>query len=126
MTAGPAPTAPISDELASALCYLVGIISGVLFLLLAPYNRNREVRFHAFQSIFLSLAWILVWSFWAAFSTLSGELSLMGGLLAGSVAVMLGWGFVILWLLLVIQTYRGQKMVLPIIGGLAEKQASRA
>jgi uncharacterized membrane protein len=124
MTAGPAPTAPrLSNELVGALCYLVGIISGVLFLLLAPYNRNPEVRFHAFQSIFLSIVWILVWSLWAALSTLSGELSLMGGLLAGSVAVMLGWGFVILWLLLVIQTYRGQKMVLPIIGPLAEKQA---
>jgi uncharacterized membrane protein len=123
MAAGPAPTAPLSNELAGALCYLVGIISGVLFLLLAPYNRNREVRFHAFQSIFLSIAWILVWSIWAALSTISGELSLVGGLLAGSVAVVLGWGLVILWLLLVIQTYRGQKMVLPIIGPLAEKQA---
>jgi uncharacterized membrane protein len=125
MAADPAPTAPsLSNELAGALCYLVAIISGVLFLLLAPYNRNREVRFHAFQSIFLSIAWILVWSIWAALSTISGELSLVGGLLAGSVAVMLGWGFVILWLLLVLQTYRGQKMVLPIIGPLAEKQAA--
>ena len=123
MTAPAPKTPPLSNELVGALCYLVGIISGVLFLLLAPYNQNREVRFHAFQSIFLSIAWILVGSIWAALSTILGELPLMGGLLAGTVAVVLGWGFVILWLLLVIQTYRGQKMVLPIIGPLAQKQA---
>ena len=113
---------PLSNELVGALCYLLGVFSGVLFLLLPPYNRNREVRFHAFQSIFLNIIWILVWSIWAAVATILGELPMMGGLLAGTAAVVLEWGFVILWLLLVIQTYRGQKIVVPIIGPLAEKQ----
>src|SRR2546422_1555811 len=30
------------------------LVTGILFLLLEPYKRNRRVRFHAFQSIFVN------------------------------------------------------------------------
>src|SRR6476661_7979915 len=50
--------AGLEENMACALCYLVGLLTGVLFLVLAPYNQNRLIRFHAFQSIFLNLAWI--------------------------------------------------------------------
>src|ERR1043165_3659002 len=49
-------SAGLSDNVASALCYFCTIITGVLFLLLEPYNRRRTVRFHAFQAIFLFVA----------------------------------------------------------------------
>jgi len=48
-------------NMASALCYLFGWLTGVLFLVLEPYNKNRTVRFHAFQSIFLNVGIIAVW-----------------------------------------------------------------
>jgi uncharacterized membrane protein len=32
-------------------------------------------------------------------------------------------GFVILWILLMVKAYQGQKFMLPIIGPLADKQA---
>src|SRR5213593_3189320 len=54
-------TAGMQDNVAGGLCYLLGLITGVLFLLLEPYNKKREVRFHAFQSIFLSVGWVLIW-----------------------------------------------------------------
>ena len=41
----------MADNVASALCYLVGLITGIIFLVLAPYNKNPVIRFHAFQSI---------------------------------------------------------------------------
>ena len=47
----------MTDNVASALCYLLGLITGIIFLVLTPYNRNPVVRFHAFQSIFLNVAW---------------------------------------------------------------------
>src|SRR5271165_2505039 len=53
-----APSLGMSDNMAGALCYLFGFITGILFLVLAPYNQNREIRFHAFQSIFLNIAWV--------------------------------------------------------------------
>src|ERR1035441_9662607 len=48
----------MADNVASALCYLVGLITGIIFLVLAPYNKNPVIRFHAFQSIFMNVAWI--------------------------------------------------------------------
>ncbi len=49
----------MTDNMAAALCYALGFITGILFLVLAPYNQNREIRFHAFQSIFLNIAWFV-------------------------------------------------------------------
>ena len=55
--AGPTPSSPgtavtgMEDNVAGALCYLVGFITGVLFLVLEPYSKRPFVRFHAFQSI---------------------------------------------------------------------------
>src|ERR1039457_4051948 len=54
-----AQSSGLADNVASALCYLLGLITGILFLLLAPYNKNPAVRFHAFQSIFLNVACIV-------------------------------------------------------------------
>ena len=47
---GPAMQASgtMTDNVASALCYVLGLITGILFLVLPPYNRNRSIRFHAF------------------------------------------------------------------------------
>ena len=47
--------------MACALCYILGLLTGILFLVLAPYNQNRLIRFHAFQSIFLNIAWIAIY-----------------------------------------------------------------
>src|SRR5580698_8383176 len=52
------PSVGMTDNMAAALCYLFGFITGILFLVLAPYNQDRNIRFHAFQSIFLNIAWV--------------------------------------------------------------------
>ena len=51
----------MSENVAGALCYLVTVITGIIFLLIAPYNQNKFIRFHAFQSIFFFVAYIAVW-----------------------------------------------------------------
>jgi len=111
----------MADNVASALCYALGFITGIIFLVLEPYNKNRAVRFHAFQSIFFSLAAfvvrfgisILVTALWSVsgFFLTFGLLSLVSLL------------FFILWLYLLISTYQGKTVVLPIIGPLAQQQA---
>jgi hypothetical protein len=50
----------MTQNVASALCYLVGLITGIIFLVIAPYNQNKVVRFQAFQSIFLHLCIIVL------------------------------------------------------------------
>lgn len=111
-----ATQAGLTDNVASALCYAVGLVTGILFLVLAPYNQNRKIRFHAFQSIFLHAAVIVVWIGMLLVSAISGGLLLF-------VMPIIWLGFFVLWLVLIIKAYQDQKLVLPIIGPLAEKQA---
>ena len=46
--AGLAPDKPIPSNGAAALAYLVGFITGIIFLAVEPYKRDSYVRFHAF------------------------------------------------------------------------------
>lgn len=120
-TAAPATagTGGLTENVACALCYAVGFITGILFLVLAPYNQNRNVRFHAFQSIFFSAASIGLGFVFMFVSLLTGGWSLF--LLP--VFWLIRLGLFVLWLVLIIKTYQNQKLVLPIIGPMAEQQA---
>jgi uncharacterized membrane protein len=115
----------MSDNLAGLLCYLVGIITGILFLVLEPYNKSKFVRFHAFQSIFFFVAWIAVWIVLAILSTILHII--LGFWTAASlislVHLVVWLGFFVLWIFLMIKAYQGQKFLLPIIGPIADKQA---
>ncbi|MBZ5590956.1 MAG: hypothetical protein LAP39_01880 [Acidobacteriia bacterium] len=111
-----ATPAGLTDNVASALCYALGLITGILFLVLAPYNQNRKIRFHAFQSIFMHVGAIGVWIVFLILSAVSGGLLIF-------VMPLVWLGFFVLWLILIIKAYQDQKLVLPIIGPLAEKQA---
>jgi uncharacterized membrane protein len=122
--AAPAPAAApqagvaaagLTDNVASALCYALGLITGILFLVLAPYNQNRKIRFHAFQSIFLHVAAIVVWVAFLVLSAISGGLLIF-------VSPLIWLGFFVLWIVMMIKAYQDQKLVLPVIGPLAEKQ----
>src|SRR5499426_3419998 len=57
---GPASQADLKPNVAGMLCYPLSFITGILFLVLTPYNRDRFVRFHAWQSIFFSLAMVIL------------------------------------------------------------------
>src|SRR5579883_1219025 len=59
--AAPAQSSGLSDNAASGLCYLFGLITGIIFLVMEPYNKKPNIRFHAFQSIFLNVAWIAIY-----------------------------------------------------------------
>jgi uncharacterized membrane protein len=113
----------LTDNLAAALCYLLMVLTGVLFLVLEPYNRNKTIRFHAFQSIFL---WIAVVVAYIAISILS--LMLLPIPFAGAAIILLlhvglSVGIFILWLMLMYKAYNNQRWELPVIGPMAAKQA---
>ncbi len=116
----------MTDNVAGLLCYLLGFISGILFLVLEPYNKNKFVRFHAFQSIFVSVAWFGVWIVLAIFGSMVRLVLVLGYwvyAILGLVHMLVGLAFFILWILLMIKAYQGQKFMLPILGPLADKQA---
>jgi uncharacterized membrane protein len=115
-----APTATssgIAPNVAGTLSYLLGFITGILFLVLAPYNQDKFVRFHAFQSIFLSVAWFAVNIAQAMLWVI-----LPWGV-ASMLSMLIGLAFFAAVIFLMIKAYQGERFKLPLIGDLAEKQA---
>jgi len=113
----------MTDNMAGALCYLFGFITGILFLVLAPYNQNRNVRFHAFQSIFLNVAWIVLWIVVGIVSAAFHYIPILGALISGVLYLIVSLGGLIVWLYMMFKTYNGDRIALPVIGPMAEKQA---
>jgi len=109
----PAASSGMPENTAAGLCYVLGFITGIIFLVLEPYNKNKLIRFHAFQSIFLSVIAIAVR--YALFLILPWSAFALGALVS--------LAFFILWVFMMIQTFQGKKVVLPVIGDLAAKQA---
>lgn len=125
-TAGPPPApaaqAGMEENLASALCYLLGLLTGVLFLVLEPYNKNRNIRFHAFQSIFLHVGGIAAFIGVAIVAGIFHFVPFLGAIFAAILYPAVSLGFFILWLMLMYKAYNRERWVLPIIGEFAEKQ----
>jgi uncharacterized membrane protein len=123
----PAPIASaqpgISLNAASALCYLFGLLTGIFFLVLAPYNQDRRVRFHAFQSIFLNIAVIVIHLGVTILALMFHAVSFSLGLLMSSLHLLVSFGFFLVWLYMMWKSSQGETVVLPIIGPLAERQA---
>jgi uncharacterized membrane protein len=117
----------LTPNVAGALAYLVGAITGILFLVIDPFKADRFVRFHAFQSIFFNLAWIAFWIVWMIVGLMLGAIS--HGLffiiqLPINLLVTVG-GFCI-WIYLMYTAYQGKTFQLPVIGPLAASQAGIA
>jgi uncharacterized membrane protein len=122
-TYSPATNVGMTDNLAAALCYLLGFITGILFLVLAPYNQNRLIRFHAFQSIFLNIAFVVLEIITGILSFVFRVIPVLGILIISVLYFCVGIGALIVWLYMMFKTYNGEKVVLPVIGPMAEKQA---
>ena len=115
--------AGLTMNLAAALSYALGLITGILFLVLEPYKSNRLVRFHAMQSILFSAACIVFSIVW---SILVGILVSIAGFWVLTVDVplrlLVGLGIFVLWLYLMFQAYSQREYRLPWIGDIAAKQ----
>jgi uncharacterized membrane protein len=118
---GPAATGGLADNVAGLLAYIT-IIPAIIFLVIEPYNKSRFVRFHAFQSIFFAVAWIVGC---IALVIVSVILGLIPGIrvLVGILWPLFYLGMLIAWIMLLIKANQGQMWKLPVIGDLAEKQA---
>jgi uncharacterized membrane protein len=124
-TPGGSGAAAVSSNVAGALCYLLGLVTGIIFLVLEPYRRDRFVRFHAFQSIFLSVAWIVFWIVWSdivmTFMFALGFLWTVFSLIGGLVSL----AFFLFWLFLMYKAYNNEMFMIPVIGEIASKQAAK-
>ena len=110
----------LPSNVAAALTYLVGFITGIVFLAIEPYNKDPFVRFHAFQSIFLSVVYLVISILWGA---VFGMLSFIEMGFFWSLFSLVRLAFLLLWLFLMYKAYNKERFSLPVIGPLAAKQA---
>ena len=104
----------LEENVAGLLCYVLGWISGLVFILIE--QENKFVRFHAMQSI------ITFGSISAVFIVLS-ILNLIPyiGLLFSILNGIVGLLAFVLWVVLMVKAYQGTRYKLPWSGKLAEK-----
>jgi uncharacterized membrane protein len=120
------PGSGLAVNVAGALAYLLGPITGVLFLVI---GKSPFVRFHAAQSIGLFVAWIAIWIVFSVVSAILGNipgLGLVTGLLMFVVWLVLAIGGLILWILLMVRAYQNEQWELPLIGEQVRKMAPPA
>jgi uncharacterized membrane protein len=103
----------LADNVAGALAY-VTIIPAIIFLVMEPYNRNPFIKFHAWQSIILFIACVVI-------DIVLGMIPIIGWFI---LLPLFGLGVLILWILVVVKAFGGQKFMIPLIGPFAEKQAN--
>ena len=100
----------LTENAAGILCYVLGWITGIVFLVIE--SKNKVVRFHAFQSI-------IVFGIITLISIIISPIPFVGGVIVWLASVV---GFV-LWVILIVMAAQGKKYKLPWAGNLADKWA---
>jgi uncharacterized membrane protein len=113
----------LEANVAGALCYFFGLLTGLIFWV--AESQSRFVRFHAMQAMLVSVLWIAVLIVFMALWTVLYRLPVIGlvaGLFGtlGYFAIVVGW--VGLWLFCMFKAFQGERFKLPYIGEFAEKQ----
>ncbi len=114
----------MSDKNAALLCYIpwLGWIAAIIVLASTRYKRDtadaREVRFHAFQGLYLFVAWLIVdWVVSPALRYgmigMGGSFRPLGGLLHLLVLAA--------WIVMIVKVSHSERYRLPIIGEMAER-----
>ncbi len=102
----------LSANVAGLLCYVLGWITGIIFIVLE--KKSTFVRFHAWQSIMtfgvLTVAQLVL-----------GWIPFVGWILS----ILIGILMFVLWLILIIQAGTGKMWKVPGAGDWAERQANQ-
>jgi len=113
----------LAPNVASLLCYLCSFITGIIFLLIE--KDNKEVRFHAWQSIFLGAAYFVVYIALTILSIIMGMMSAALATIFGLFGILAWLAFFILTIVCMVRAYQGQRWKVPYIGDIAEKQTAK-
>jgi uncharacterized membrane protein len=114
-------TAGLEENVAGLLAYLVGWITGLIFLLI---DKRPFVKFHAAQSIALNIAFIVVWFlFWIVsffLTVITAALHFPIGFLSVFFFPVIMLAFLVIWIFTMYKAYSHEKYKLPIIGNMVE------
>jgi uncharacterized membrane protein len=103
----PDATTGLAPNVAGLLCYLGIWVTGIIFFILE--QKNKWVRFHAAQSI-------VVFGTLSVISAIIGWIPIIGHVFSTIIGII---GF-ILWIVLMVKAYKGERYKLPLAGDIAE------
>ncbi len=101
----------LESNLAGPLCYLLGFVTGVAFLVLE--RKDRLVRFHAYQSVGTFGVLFVLFTVLRFLGPIGQFLDSVVGLVALAV-----------WVLLMVKAFQGQRYKLPVVGDWADQQVA--
>ena len=102
----------LSENVAGLLCYVVGWVTGIIFLVLE--KKSTFVKFHAYQSIMTFGVLFVV-------SLIFSWIPIIGWIIGTLIGIL----SFILWIILIIQAGTGKMWKVPLAGDWAEKQISK-
>jgi uncharacterized membrane protein len=108
----PSTSTGLQENIAALLCYVLGWVSGVVFLILEP--KNKTIKFHAIQSI-------IVFGALSIINFIFGWIPVLG-IIIGVITGVLAF---VLWIVLMVRAYQGSKYKVPVAGDLAEKYSAQ-
>lgn len=100
----------LEQNLEALLCYVLGWVTGIIFLLLE--KDNKFIRFHAVQSI-------IVFGAYTVIAIILGFIPIVGWI----INLLLGIAAFILWIVLMVKAYNGQMYKLPVAGDIADRNS---
>jgi uncharacterized membrane protein len=115
------------SRLWAAGAYILFIFSGIAVLLLR--KNDAYAKFHAMQSILLTVALIVISVVFGIAGAVLGRVPLLGWITSLAFFVVAGLANLavfILWLYLMWKAYTGEGFILPLIGAEAQKMAKKA
>jgi uncharacterized membrane protein len=112
----------LTSNVAAALTYILGFVTGILFLVLEPYKHDRYVRFHAMQSILYSAAGIVFRIGWSILVSSLMDMTAWAAMLLVPVGLVISLGLFVFWIFLMYQAYSNREFRIPVIGAIAAKQ----
>ena len=107
----------LAPNVASLLCYLCGWVTGLVFLLIE--KQNKEVKFHAWQSILLGIAVTAIY----ILLIVLGAIGL--GRITGILTLVVWLGMIVVSIVCMVKAYQGSRFKLPYLGDIAEQQANK-
>jgi uncharacterized membrane protein len=110
----PAQGTGLAPNVAGALAYVLGPLTGILFLILEKHN--PFVRFHAAQSIAFGITWVVLSIVLTIVSTVLSVIPILGWLLGLVLSLGLMFGGLAIWLFLMYQAFSHKEYELPVIG----------
>lgn len=117
---GPDPLAGLSPRTASVLCYIPGVgwIASIIVLASDRFRRDHAVRFHAFQGLYLFVAWLMnAWVFRPISAMLTYNLHVHLYSLVDLVLLAMS-------IFMMIKAAHDQTYALPLFGELAQRSVA--